>query len=180
MKRVTVLVLCLALLSMAGTASAGKETGPYIGGSLGWSAIDVSSDDLDSDYDDDDLGYKIFAGYNLGVIPLLDLAVEGSYVDFGKASSSQITEQDVEITGWDLFGVAALNLGPVGVFGKVGQIWWDRESNISQIDESGNDMAYGIGLRFQIGSVGIRGEYEYFDLDKTDVGMFSVGASWTF
>ncbi|MBI5550630.1 MAG: porin family protein [Desulfobacterales bacterium] len=179
MKKVTALVFCLVLLSNAGTASAGKETGPYIGGSLGWSAIDVSSDDVNDDYDDEDLGYKIFGGYNFGVIPLLDLAIEGSYVDFGKASSSQIN-QDVEITGWDLFGLAALNLGPVGVFGKVGQIWWDRDSNSSQIEDSGNDMAYGIGLRFQIGSFGIRGEYEYFDLEKTDVGMLSAGVSWTF
>lgn len=178
MKKVTLLVLCFALLSMAGTASAGKETGPYIGGSLGYATIDVSSD-ID-DFDDDDLGYKIFGGYNFGVIPLLDLAVEGSYVDFGEASSAEITNQDVEVTGWDLFGLAALNLGPVGVFGKVGRIWWSSDSNISQLDDSDNDMAYGIGLRFQIGSVGIRGEYEYFDLGDTDVGMFSVGASWTF
>ena len=178
MKKVAVLVFCFVLLSIAGTASAGKETGPYIGGSLGWSAFDVSSDSVD--FNDDDLGYKIFAGYNFGVIPLLDLAIEGSYVDFGSASSSQILNPDADITGWDIFGLAALNLGPIGVFGKVGQIWWSRDSNIPQLDDSGNDMAYGIGVRFQIGSFGIRGEYEYFDLEDTNVGMVSAGVSWTF
>lgn len=178
MKKFTVLALCIALLSIAGVASAGKETGPYIGGSLGWSAIDVSSGSVD--FNDDDLGYKIFGGYNFGIIPLLDLAVEGSYVSFGKASSAQIAKQDLETTGWDLFGLAALNLGPVGVFGKVGQIWWSSDSNIPQLDDSGNDMAYGIGLRFQIGSLGIRGEYEYFDLKGANVGMLSAGVSWTF
>jgi hypothetical protein len=178
MKKMTVLVVWLALLSLAGVANAGKETGPYIGGSLGWSAIDVSSDS--ADFNDDDLGYKIFGGYNFGVIPLLDLAVEGSYVNLGEASSAQLADGDVEVTGWDLFGLAALNLGPVGVFGKVGQIWWSSDSDIAQIDDSGNDMAYGVGLRFQIGSIGIRGEYEYFDMEDTNVGMLTAGVSWTF
>jgi outer membrane immunogenic protein len=178
MKKVMVFILCLALLSISGVANAGKETGPYLGGSLGRTAIDVSSGAYD--FNDDDYGYKIFGGYNFGIIPLLDLAVEGSYVNFGQASSDAIANQNVDVTGWDLFGLAALNLGPVGVFGKVGQIWWNSSSDITQIDDSGNNMAYGIGLRFQIGSIAIRGEYEYFDLKSTDVGMLSAGVSWTF
>jgi len=178
MKKITVVVVFLALFSISGVANAGKKTGPYIGGSLGWAVIDVSSGI--NDFDDDDLGFKVFGGYNFGIIPLLDLAVEGSYANFGKASSPQIANQDVDITGWDLFGLAALNLGPVGLFGKVGQIWWNSDSNIAQLDDSGNDMAYGLGLRFQIGSIAIRGEYEYFDLDDTDLSMLSAGVSWTF
>ena len=178
MKRVVILILSLALLSITGVANAGNKTGPYIGGSLGYATTDVSTSSYD--FYDDDLGYKIFGGFNFGVIPLLDLSVEGSYVDFGQASSSGIIKQEVDVTGWDLFGLAALNLGPIGVFGKVGQIWWSRDSNINVLDDSGNDMAYGVGARFQIKSFGIRAEYEYFDLDSSDIGMFSAGVSWTF
>ncbi len=178
MKKTIVFILCLALLSIAGAANAGKETGPYIGGSLGMSSTDVSSGAYD--FNDDDFGWKIFGGYNFGIIPLLDLAVEGSYVDFGSASSDGILNQSVDLTGWDLYGVAALNLGPIGVFGKVGQIWWNSDSNISPLDDSGNDMAYGIGARFQIGSLGIRAEYEYFDLSDSDLSLLSAGVSWTF
>jgi len=178
LKKITLVVVCVALLSISGVAQAGQESGPYIGGSLGWANIDVSSNDYN--FDDDDLGFKIFGGWNFGVIPLLDLAVEGSYVDFGKATSSQIIGADLDTTGWDLFGLAALNLGPVGLFAKVGQIWWDSSSNLIQLDDSGNDMAYGVGLRFQIGSLAIRGEYEYFDLDVRDLDMLSAGVSWTF
>jgi hypothetical protein len=178
MKRVVMLTLSLALLSITGVANAGNKTGPYIGGSLGYATTDVSNGSYN--FDDDNLGFKIFGGYNFGIIPLLDLAVEGSYVDFGQASSSGIINQEVDVTGWDLFGLAALNLGPIGVFGKVGQIWWNRDSNINVLDDSGNDMAYGVGARFQIGSFGIRAEYEYFDLDSSDIGMFSAGVSWTF
>jgi len=178
MKKIVVLFLSLALLSITEVANAGKESGLFVGGSAGWSAFDVSEDSYD--FNDDDFGFKIFAGYNFGVIPLLDLAVEGSYVDFGKAASSGIIKSNLDVTGWDIFGLAALNLGPIGVFGKVGQIFWNSDSDIDLLDNSGNDMAYGIGIRFQIGSLGIRGEYEYFDLESTNIGMVSAGVSWTF
>jgi hypothetical protein len=175
MKKCTVVILILAILSIAGVANAGNKTGPFIGGSFGYATTDVSKGAYD--FDDDDRGFKVFGGYNFGVIPLLDIAVEGSYVDFGEASSSG---RKVDVTGLDLFGLAALNLGPIGMFGKVGQIWWNRDSNIGALDDSGIDMAYGIGARFQIKSFGIRAEYEYFDIDGSDIGMFSAGVSWTF
>ena len=175
MKNCTVVVLILAILSITGAAYAGNKTGPFIGGSLGYATTDVSKGAYN--FDDNDRGFKVFGGYNFGVIPLLDIAVEGSYVDFGQASSSG---QKVDTTGLDLFGLAAFNLGPIGVFGKVGSIWWNRDSNIGTLDDSGIDMAYGIGARFQIKSFGIRAEYEYFDIDGSDIGMFSAGVSWTF
>jgi hypothetical protein len=85
---------------------------------IGYATTGVSEGQYN--FDDDDIGFKIFGGYNFGFIPLLDLAVEGSYVDFGQASSSGIINQEVDVSGWDVFGLAALNLGPIGVFGKVG------------------------------------------------------------
>jgi len=85
---------------------------------IGYATTGVSEGQYN--FDDDDIGFKIFGGYNFGFIPLLDLAVEGSYVDFGQASSSGIINQEVDVSGWDVFGLAALNLGSIGVFGKVG------------------------------------------------------------
>lgn len=180
MKKLLTIICGILILSMSGVASAGQESGFYLGGSLGSATIDVSKDSFN--FDDDDLGYKIFAGYNFGIIPLIDLGIEGSYVDFGEASSVQILNQDVGVTGWDLFGVGAVNLGPIGVFGKVGQIWWSSDSDVFQaiLDKSGNDMAYGIGLRFQLGSLAFRAEYELFDIDVADVDYISAGVSWTF
>ena len=180
MKKLTVLVLCVAVFSFSGTASAGKQSGIYIGGSLGNANLDISSSGVD--FDDDDFGFKIFGGYNFGLIPLIDIAAEASYVDFGEASSAQILNQDIGVTGWDIFGMATFNLGPIGVFGKVGQIWWDSKSDYLSdvLDKSDNDMAYGIGARFQIGSIAIRAEFERFDIDVADVNYWSLGASWTF
>ena len=113
---------------------------------------------------------------------MLGLGIEGSYADFGEASSSQILNQSVGITAWDLCGVAAVNLGPVGLFGKVGEAWWHSKSNVFQsiLDKPGSDTVYGIGLRFQLGSLAFRTEYERFDIDVADVDYVSAGVSWTF
>ena len=189
MKKLTVLVLTIAFLSISNFAFAGKDSGPYIGGSLGNTSLDLAIDDVSGDFnlDDNDFGYKVFAGYNFGLIPMFDIAIEGSYVDFGDASESIpiVGDVGVGVTAFDLFGVAAYNIGPIGIFGKVGQVWWDGEisSDLGSFDESDNDMAYGIGVRFQFSSIAVRAEYERFEVDSdvdVDLDFFSVGVSWTF
>ena len=180
MKKLLVLICGIFILSISGFASAGQESGLYLGGSLGASSIDVLQQEID--YDDNDFGYKIFAGYNFGIIPFIDLGVEGSYIDFGEASYNSGTDYNVGLTGWDLFAVGAVDFGPVGVFIKVGQIWWDIDSDTlsSILDNTGNDMAYGLGLKFKVLSLTVRTEYEYFDTDMGDMGFVSAGISWTF
>lgn len=181
--RVGLTALSLALCT---SAWAGSESGLYLGGSLGTANYDVAGRDPsfgDIKYDDDDTGYKIFAGYNIGLIPFIDLAVEGSYVDFGKALGT-VSGQDTqhEVSGFDAFGLAGFKLGPIGLFGKVGVMSWDSDSKVGSNSgsDSGTDPAYGVGARFQIGSIAVRAEYELFDVDTIDIEMLSVGASWTF
>ena len=85
------------------------------------------------------------------------------------------------MTGWDLFGLVGVNMGPVSLFGKVGAIQWDGKTNSpSSGKSSGTDPAYGVGLQFQISSIAIRAEYELFSLDKVDIGFASAGVSFTF
>lgn len=168
------------LLTTSGIATAGSESGLYLGASLGSSSIDFNVDNVD--LNDDDTAYKIFLGYNLGLIPFIDLAIEGSYVDFGSASSIDVGNTDVGVTGLSAFGLAGFKLGPIGLFGKAGFINWDSESDVlqAQLDDSGSDPAYGIGARFQLGSLAIRAEYEIFDIDTVDIDYYSVGVAWTF
>ena len=180
MKKIKILVFSLLLLSISNLAIAGKKTGPYLGGSLGYTLWDFTGNTVN--FDDKDQGYKLFGGYNFGLIPMVDLAVEGSYVDFGKASATYGTNLDVGLTAFDAFGLVCLNTGPIGIFGKAGKVWWNSDSNIltNLLNKSGNDMAYGLGVRFQIGSAAIRAEYEIYDIDVADVNFVSVGVSWTF
>ena len=177
MKKLTISGLALVLLLASGTAWAGNESGLYLGGSIGSAGIEVS--DGSAQYSDNATAYKIFGGYNFGVIPLINLAIEGSYVDFGTARESVSGNYvDMSVTGWDLFGLVGVNMGPVSLFGKVGAILWDGKS--SSGNDSGTDPAYGIGLQFQISSFAIRAEYELFPLNKVDIGLVSAGVSYTF
>ena len=183
MKKLTVLIFTIVFLSISSLAIAGKDSGLYIGGSIGYTSFDLAVNAIEEEgvsFDDNDTGWKIYAGYNFGLVPMFDLAIEGSYVDFGEASISILDEDigSIGLTAYDLFGVACFNVGPVGIFGKVGNVWWDAES--IDIDESSSDMAYGAGLKVQFGSLAVRAEYERFEVDAADVDFISAGVSWTF
>ena len=181
MRRLTLACFVAALLAVSGTAWAGGDTGLYLGASVGSAGLDVSSGGVS--YDDNDMAYKIFAGYNIGIIPLINLGVEGSYVNFGTAKGTVSgNNAETKVTGLDAFALAGVNMGPIMLFGKVGAIRWDGESTLlsQTADDSGTDPAYGLGLQFQLLSLGIRAEYEIFKLDAVDIGLVSAGVSYTF
>ena len=128
-------VLFMAGTAVARPAMAGPKKGVdhfYLGGSVGTAQINESDDIADFEFDTDGLGYKIFAGYNLGLGSGFDFAVEGSYVDFGRYTSSGAAYQDVECTAWDLFGVGKLDLGPIELFGKNRQLLVERSNRRSR------------------------------------------------
>lgn len=176
------LLWAAALLATATTAYA--DSGFYVGGSVGTAAVEVNDVDPDLDFDEDDFAWKVFGGYNIDAF-VIDLAVEGGYVDFGSPSDT-LGGSDValDLTGWDVFGLAGVELGPIGVFAKAGLIAWDGDATIDGVNaggDSGTDPAYGVGVRFSLWSAEIRAEYEYFDIDDTDdVSLLSAGIVWTF
>lgn len=181
-------LLAASLLLAANSVMAGGDSGFYIGGSLGRSSLDVDNvediDTADFEIDDDDNAYKVLLGFNFGIIPLLDLAVEAAYRDFGEFEGrTSLGVATAEADAVDVFGVVALTFGPLAVFGKAGIVDWDVDTVVEDgnIDRSGSDPAYGIGARFQLGSFAIRGEYETFEIaDSSDLSMLSVGLTYTF
>ncbi|MBB3167775.1 porin family protein [Simiduia aestuariiviva] len=181
MKKFLISIFAITGLLGSATSMAGDESGFYVGGSIGTSQLSYSGDG--SDFDDDDVGYKGFAGYNFGLIPFLNLAVEGSYVDFGTQAGT-IANIDVSQTSSAFMGsaLAGVNLGPVGVFAKAGVINWDSDITVDGLKASGSgsDPAYGIGAKFQLLSFQLRAEYERLEIDDADIDMFSVGAAYTF
>jgi len=174
LKIVRILFICLAgsILGMPSAAVAGADSGFYIGAGVGDASV------KDTDFDASDSAYKLFGGYNIGFIPLVDFAVEASYVDFGKPSTST---ESVEISGLNAFGLAGLSFGPFGIFAKAGAISWDSDSTSGSVSssDSGTDPAYGVGARLAIGSFSVRAEYEVYDL-KSDLDMISVSGVFTF
>jgi len=87
-------------LTIPAAVFAGADSGFYIGAGAGSATV------KDTDFDASDSAYKIFDGYNIGFIPLVDFAVEASYVDFGNPSTSL---GNVEVTGFNAFGLAGLS-----------------------------------------------------------------------
>jgi hypothetical protein len=171
-------VLTAALAS--GPAFAGADSGFYLGAGVGQASVgDINIGGGDT-FDGDDTAYKAIVGFNFGWIPLIDLAVEGSYIDFGKPDDGGI---EVDADALAAFGVVGANLGPIGFFGKVGAINWDAKvsGDGGSADDDGTDPAYGIGARFALGSFQIRAEYELFDIDAADdVDLLSASLLYTF
>ena len=108
LKKFKILFVCLTglILSIPTTAVAGADSGIYLGLGAGESTV------KSGDYSESDSAYKVLLGYNFGVIPLIDLAVEGSYVHFGNPSDNTT---NVEVTGLNAFGLAGLSFGPFGI-----------------------------------------------------------------
>ena len=177
LKKIRVLFICLtvALLGMPTTVIAGADIGFYIGAGVGNAQIE----NTDAGFDESDSAYKLFGGYNIGFIRLVDFAVEASYVDFGKPTT---TGSSIEVTGFNAYGLAGLSFGPFGVFAKAGALRWDEDSTFgtTSSSDSGTDPAYGVGARFAIGSFAVRAEYEVYDVDEGDLDMVSISGVFTF
>lgn len=179
MKKLTQLCLLLSAATATTTAIAGSDSGLYIGGSVGNADLDYSHNA--NNFDDNDSAYKVFGGYNFGLVPFLDIAAEISYNNFGEASVN-IANSSVDATAITAAGIVGFKLGPVGLFGKAGIADWDSDTRLSDIkdSESGTDAFYGLGTKIQFGSFGVRAEYERFDFDHVDINLYTVGASYTF
>lgn len=179
MKKLIAASLLVAMGSAPMASWAGSDTGLYIGGSIGQTSVE--SDDVDGfNLKDDDNGYKLFFGYNFGVLPMLDLAVEADYREYGKFGRGDV---HTEINSSELFGLIGLNLGIFGVFGKLGYSDTDFDSAAGQVNfnDSESATAWGVGAKIKFTSFAVRAEYEALELDNVDdLYMFSVGASYTF
>lgn len=179
-------VAAALLVSFIVFAPAESEAGGYIGGSIGQSYIelDAGTQAVPANFDEEDFGWKLMAGYNFD-FAVITLGVEADYVDFGAPSGDVLGSQiEVDANGFAGFGTAGFDLGPVGVFAKLGVISWDASFSVDGFDagsDDGTDTAYGVGVKFGLASVEIRGEYEIYDIeDSDDVAMLSVSLVWRF
>ncbi len=175
--RSALIVSLLSVLVLPLTAHAGAESGVYFGVGVGDTNIKGPLDGDDLEFDS--TGYKLLLGYNFGVIPLIDLAIEGAYVNLGDESSRRT---EFEQTSWNGFGLAGLSFGPIGIFAKAGLAAWDAETRVGsvKVSESDTDPVYGIGGRLQLGAFSARLEYEYYDQSNfDDVSMASISFLYT-
>jgi hypothetical protein len=185
-RRLPLSVTAALLASFVALAPAESQAGGYIGGSVGQAYIEVDAGTpvVPETFDEDDFGFKALAGYEFD-FTAITLGIEVDYVDFGAPSGDVAGSQfEVEADGIAGFGTAGFDLGPLGIYGKYGMISWDASFSIDGFDagsDDGTDQAYGVGVKFGIGSLQVRGEYEIYDIeDSEDVAMLSVGLVWQF
>ena len=165
------------------TAFAGSKSGVYLGAGVG--RVDVTDKvSTGGDFNAYADGYKIFAGYNFGKIPLFDFGIEGSYMFTGEISDD-VNGVDVtyEQSSFNGFGLAGLSFGPFGFFGKLGVGAWNSDAKAGSLkrSDSGTDPIYGAGVRLTLFSITGRLEFEYFDQDDVDnLYMTSFSLMYTF
>ena len=164
-----------AVASLLLAPAAQADSGFYIGGAYG--TLDIEDDG--GEFDEDTAPYKIMGGYIFDM-PVVDFAIEAAYVDFGSQEDS-LGVLELDATGLSAFGIAGVDFGLFGIFGKLGFVSWDADlSGVIDDSESGTDPAYGLGMRLTFSSVEARLEYELFDFDGVDVDMLSLGVIWRF
>ena len=175
MKRM--LLVILASFIGLGAAQAYAASGLYLGAGLGQSSVkaDLSGQTLDAT----DTAYKAFVGYRFNMIPIIDLAVEGGYTDFGKPSQTiNNTNVQFKLHGYNAAGLLIFPLGPFDLYGKVGMLRWTADSGSST---TGTDPFYGLGAAFYFWKIGVRAEAEQYKIKDTDrVMLYSVSALFQF
>lgn len=190
MRRFYILLFGLAL---AGVSHAAQAQG-YIGIGFGPTSTDVLDEIVclpgaTCSFDDSDTGFKVFGGSRIAA----NFAFEGFYVDFGEATATGTDGVDTESISVDAsaFGVAAVGYLPIAdafeLLGKVGLAMWEADASASSTaggfasaSDDGTDPFFGIGAQWNGNGLAVRGEFERFDLDGTDVDLISISAIFRF
>ena len=186
----------LALVVMIPGLATAADNGVYLGAGLTHSDFGLDNPAGFSPFDDRDNGYKLFAGWR----PLDSFGIGARYADHGDVTvpsgivcialiDAPCPDQTrINAKGASLFAVGYLNLPLVDLFAKVGLNHWQAEgfsfgtlAPTFRFDDSGSDLAWGIGAQARFGSLAARAEYERFKvLAGQDIGMVSLSLSWTF
>ena len=155
-----------------------------------------------TEVDDNGLGWRLFGGYNLNKY----LGFEIAYVDLNEletettSSSPFVSTTNVaaEVDGFTFAGIGKYPVTETfNIFGKVGAFVWDVEgaasvtiggttlaipaSLSSLLDNDGTDIMFGFGADFELmENVGIRAEWERYEVDNTDIDLVSIGVEYRF
>jgi hypothetical protein len=167
------LVAALGALALAAIApqAAAADNGFYLGAGITTSKFDVgnASDSLD------DNSYKLIAGFR----PLNWLALEANYIDLGSESDpgTSLDAQAITVSGLFIAEFAVIDL-----YARLGMANWklDAEFNNLNASEDGWEPTYGVGIGAHFGSLGVRAEYEQFQVSDFDFDVNTVSLSFTY
>jgi len=198
----TLVVSFLLFVGIPSSYAENDNKGFYVGAGVGQADHKDNCEEVfGSSCDEEDLGWKVFAGYKFNK----HFAVEGGSVDFGHADADIpfINVNTLEIvvatleTKVDGFFLSSIVEWPIGdkfsVLTKLGVIYWDIEFKGSDLpgageligdeDENGTDYFFGLGAQYKITeNFFLRAEWERFNnigeskIDlSTDIDLISGG-----
>jgi len=164
-------VALAALVAAAALAPSAAAQSLYLGGAVSWATLDVTHVDS-SLFENKASAYKLLADLEVGNF----FGAEAAWVHFGSydlksSSDSTQTAGQAKLDGWDMALTAKLPLGArLAAYGKVGYFFWDNEisgtqeliNQVSARAKSGEDPFYGLGVRFNLGSAAVFGEWEHY------------------
>lgn len=170
-KYAILITFVMAIVMFSGGRAQAAATGLYLGGSLGQATLeDDLSATLDS-FKENDTSYKLFGGFRFGLLPVLDIAAEGSYRDFGSPSEKIGGQKfEIEVTGYDLSALVIFPIGPIDIYLKGGGLRYSLDASFAGLKDSedGNAAIYGTGIGARFWKLGFRAEYEMVDIDELD------------
>lgn len=186
----------VGVLAVAGLCAA--SAAPAEGWSVGFGIGESEADDFCSDFraafatsscDDTDSSVKLFGSYRFNE----NFEVEAFWIDLGEVEGTDIVGDSLEFEASGV-GAAAVGILPVSdrldLLGKVGLFSWDSDASatvsgatfdVSSLDDDGTDPFFAGGIRYWVNDqIGIRGEWEQYELDDTDVTVLSVSGQLRF
>lgn len=194
---VAVTLSCGILPGVAlGAAVQENPSGPYVG--VGWGQMDLHIHNFDdvgtatsNIVKSKDDAWKLFAGWRLNPY----VAVEGAYIDFGRAgdrfnATGSNGNYVVKMSGFAPYIIGTIPLGNADLFAKAGSYFYDVKLNVDfdnpgpdlNSSHSRNDFLYGggVGCTF-VDRVHVRAEYEVVDLKNArNSNAIWLSAAWLF
>jgi len=168
-----VLGLVIAIAVVLGFAGDAQAQGVYVGGAYGWTEIVIPVLGGSASHTDT---YRLFLGYEFPKI----LGFEAAWVNLGSHRKwLNDTVGELHTGGWT---AALTGRIPIvkwfAVYGKVGYFFWNTQFELEGGDvmeaegHNGEDLFYGLGVRFNSGKFSFLGEYESYSKGEYHSGEY--------
>ncbi len=152
----------LLALALAGTSTFAMADAWIYGGA------NIGQSDTDGD-----TGTTSGIHIGTGILPIIGLEV--GYQNHG---SINFNSYEADSSSFYFAVKPSIDFGPLHVYGKVGAHAYDFSANVSQQNDDGYDIMYGVGAEyFVIDMLSIGAGYQNFAMGDRDVGAFTLNAT---
>jgi hypothetical protein len=171
--------LLLGTLVLAAGAGAGTaQADPMLGLYAGVGAISGSVDNVfDTHQDISNKEWKAYAGLRPAGSPL---GFEAEYLTFGH-NDTFFGDAGAHLWAYDAVGYIPVGLPFLHLIAKGGIAHWTVNLRDFGFDDHANQFTWGVGGQANFGALGVRLEYEKFNVSNTDgAHAVTLGVSFTF